>query len=252
MPIRSDPVRFESVSKVYRLRETSTLKEYASRLLLRRNLTQSFYALRDVSFTVEKGETLGIIGRNGGGKSTVLKLIAGVTRPTAGTVSTAGRIAPLLELGTGFHPDLTGRENVYLNGCILGLTNRRISQLFDRIVEFSELEEFIDTPVKRYSSGMYMRLAFSVAIHCEPDVLVVDEGLAVGDAAFQEKCLRSFEETQNRGTTIVMVSHDLSLIESYCTRVILLDHGRRAAEGDPRQVVRLYRQTLEGVDGVVV
>lgn len=252
MQTRSDPVTFDGVSKLYRLRETSTLKEYASRFILRRPLTQPFRALSDVSFSVRKGETLGIIGRNGHGKSTILKLIAGVTRPTAGSVTTIGRIAPLLELGTGFHPDLTGRENVYMNGCILGLTNRRISELYNRIVDFSELEEFIDTPVKRYSSGMYMRLAFAIAIHCEPDILVVDEGLAVGDAAFQEKCLRSFEETQSRGTTVILVSHNLALIETYCTRAIMLDHGRKAADGDAGDVVGMYRQILEGVGGVAV
>ncbi len=252
MPTRSDPVSFEGVSKLYRLRESSTFKEYASRIVLRRSPAQPFYALRDLSFSVRKGETLGIIGRNGGGKSTVLKLIAGVTRPSAGTVSTIGRIAPLLELGTGFHPDLTGRENVYLNGCILGLSNRRVSQLYDQIVDFAEMAEFIETPVKRYSSGMYLRLAFAIAIHCEPDVLVVDEGLSVGDAAFQAKCLRSFEQVQSKGTTIVMVSHSMDLIEAYCTRAIMLEHGRKVAEGEPSQVVARYKQSGSPVDAIRV
>ena len=200
-------VEFRNVSKSYALQEGRTLREFVPALLRGKGWGEQFFALRDVSFTIEHGETVGLIGRNGSGKSTALKLIAGVTAPTSGEVSVFGRISPLIELGAGFHPDLTGRENVNLNASILGMTASEVREQFDAIVDFAELREFIDTPVKRYSSGMYMRLGFAVAVHADPDVLLVDEVLSVGDTFFQEKCLDKMHEFKERGVTIVVVSH---------------------------------------------
>ncbi|MFQ6019211.1 MAG: ABC transporter ATP-binding protein [Dehalococcoidia bacterium] len=209
-----------------------------------RGWSPPFYALHDVSFSIVRGETVGIIGRNGSGKSTTLKLIAGVTAPSAGQVHVYGRVSPLIELGAGFHPDLTGRENVFLNACILGMAGKEVESRFDEIVSFAELWEFIDTPVKRYSSGMYMRLGFSVAVHSHPDILLVDEVLAVGDADFQEKCLAKMHEFQANGITIVVVGHALDTVQKFCQRVILLDGGRIVTDGDPDAVVACYKEML--------
>lgn len=199
-----------------------------------------FRALDDVSLEVEEGQVVGIVGRNGAGKSTLLKVLSRVTEPTEGHITIHGRIGSLLEVGTGFHPELTGRENVYLNGAILGMSRREITRLFDEIVAFAEIEKFLDTPVKRYSSGMYVRLAFAVASHLEPEVLVVDEVLAVGDATFQKKCLGRMNKVSRDGRTILFVSHNMSSIKSLCTRAILLEEGRIALDGTVDEVVNRY------------
>jgi lipopolysaccharide transport system ATP-binding protein len=200
-----------------------------------------FWALRDVGFTVGPGEVLGVIGRNGAGKSTLLKLLSQVTAPSTGRIRMRGRIASLLEVGTGFHPDLTGRENVFLNGAILGMTRTETRRNFDEIVAFSECEAFIDTPVKRYSSGMYVRLAFAVAAHLQPEILIVDEVLAVGDAQFQRKCLGKMRDVSSAGRTVLFVSHSIAAISALCTRVLLLRDGALAADGPPTDVIPLYQ-----------
>jgi ABC-type polysaccharide/polyol phosphate transport system ATPase subunit len=207
--------------------------------------SETFQALSDVSFHVPQGATLGLIGRNGSGKSTALKVVAGITKPTSGTVRVRGRISALIELGAGFHPEISGRENVFINGIMLGLSKREIEKRFDEIVEFAELEEFIDEPVKSYSSGMYMRLGFSVATHVDPDVLLVDEVLAVGDEAFTHKCLDKFGDFKRRGKTVLLVTHQLSLVERFCDEAIWLDAGRKRSEGDPKRVVDTYISDVE-------
>ena len=237
-------IEFDQVSKRFQLQEGRTLREFVPAFLRGQGFTPPFYALLDVSFSVDRGETLGIIGRNGSGKTSILKLIAGVTAPSQGQVLIRGRVSPLIELGAGFHPDLTGRENIYLNASILGLPNREIRARFSEIVAFAELGEFIDTPIKRYSSGMYMRLGFAVAVHTSPDILLVDEGLAVGDAAFQEKCLAKMREFQKQEVTIVFVSHGLALVQQFCHRALWLDSGRIVAEGAPEAVVQQYAETV--------
>jgi lipopolysaccharide transport system ATP-binding protein len=203
------------------------------------------WALKDVSFKVEQGEVLGIIGRNGAGKSTLLKILSRVTAPTSGKVKVKGRVASLLEVGTGFHLELTGRENVYLNGAILGMTKQEVSRKFDEIVSFAEVEQFIDTPVKRYSSGMYVRLAFAVAAHLEPEILLVDEVLAVGDAEFQKKCLGKMGEVAEEGRTVLFVSHNMGSIETLCKRGLLLDKGRIVMDDSQSSVIRHYFDLFE-------
>jgi len=204
---------------------------------------KELWALRDVSFAMEQGEVLGIIGRNGAGKSTLLKILSRVTAPTSGKVKVKGRIASLLEVGTGFHPDLTGRENTYLNGAILGMSRKEVYRKLDAIVDFAEVEEFIDTPVKRYSSGMYVRLAFAVAAHLEPEILVVDEVLAVGDAEFQKKCLGKMHDIGQQGRTVLFVSHNMPAITRLCERTILLDRGSLLSDGPTNKVVSVYLQS---------
>ncbi len=201
---------------------------------------ETVWALKDVSFKVEQGEVLGVIGRNGAGKSTLLKILSRVTAPTTGEVKVKGRIASLLEVGTGFHPDLTGRENIYLNGAILGMSKQEVNRKFDEIVDFAEVEKFIDTPVKRYSSGMYVRLAFAVAAHMEPEILLVDEVLAVGDANFQKKCLRKIGDVSGEGRTVLFVSHNIQTIQRICRRVVLLNSGRLVSDGDAVKVTSDY------------
>ncbi|MEA3346196.1 MAG: ABC transporter ATP-binding protein [Chloroflexota bacterium] len=205
---------------------------------------ETLWALRDVSFTVEEGTTLGIIGPNGSGKSTALKLAGGILEPTEGNIRTQGRASALIELGAGFHPDLTGRENIYLNGAILGLSREEIKRRLDDIVAFSELEDFIDIPVKRYSSGMYMRLGFSIAAHTDPQILLVDEVLAVGDASFQHKCLDRIASLRRSGVTILLVSHALGTIQSLCDQAIWLDQGQLRAQGYPTDVVMAYLNSI--------
>jgi len=248
----SPEIEFRSVSKSFLLRDSRSLRDLASAVLARRPLGHEFFALQDVSFTVDHGETFGIIGRNGSGKSTALKLIAGVTAPTQGEVFVVGRVSPLIELGAGFHPDLTGRENVYLNASILGMTSREIEEQFNAIVDFAELAEFIDTPVKRYSSGMYARLGFAVAVHSNPDLLLVDEVLSVGDAFFQEKCLQRMREFKASGMTIVLVSHSPDLISEFCDRAIWIDHGHLLREGRAEDVVAEYLEKIPHGSGVGV
>jgi len=206
---------------------------------------REIWALDQVSFSLRKGEALGIIGPNGAGKSTLLKLLAGVTFPTKGEVEVSGKICPLIEVGAGFHPELTGRENVFLNGIILGLSRRQVEGKFDRIVEFSGLSDFMDTPVKRYSSGMYMRLAFSISAHVEPEVLLVDEVLAVGDYAFQHRCLEWMSDYRRRGT-VIFVSHNLEAVRRLCDRAILLDHGRVLVDGPAQEAIGGYHARLSG------
>jgi homopolymeric O-antigen transport system ATP-binding protein len=201
---------------------------------------EELWALKDVSFELKQGERLGIIGRNGAGKSTLLKILSRITEPTRGRVSIVGRVASLLEVGTGFHPELTGRENIYLNGAILGMTKSEIKKKFDEIVAFSEVEKFLDTPLKRYSSGMYVRLAFAVAAHLDPEILVVDEVLAVGDIAFQKKCLGKMQDVAQRGRTVLFVSHDMGAINSLCERALLLHAGAPVMMGNTRDVVACY------------
>jgi len=204
--------------------------------------TEAFWALKDVNFEIKKGDKVGIIGRNGAGKSTLLKVLSRITEPTTGKIHINGRIASLLEVGTGFHPELTGRENIYLNGAILGMSRAEIKAKFDEIVAFAEVEKFLDTPVKRYSSGMYVRLAFSVAAHLEPEILVVDEVLAVGDAEFQKKCLGKMGEVSEDGRTVIFVSHNMNAIEQLCNSALLMEHGELKASG--YNVASLIRQYL--------
>ena len=218
---------------------------------------QTFMALNGVDLTVYQGEALGIIGRNGAGKSTLLKLLSRITAPTEGEIKIRGRVASMLEVGTGFHPEMTGRENVYLNGAILGMTRAEIDAKMDEIIEFSEVRDFIDTPVKRYSSGMFVRLAFAVAINIDPEILIVDEALSVGDVFFQAKCYKKFEEFKEQGKTIIFESHDLSSISKYCDRVVLLNKGDKMSEGAPKEMINLYKrvllnQTVSGQDGKVL
>jgi len=232
-------IQFDKVSKKFRKGKKLLLKE-ALLDMFKPEKTEVFWALKDVSFEVKKGETLGIIGPNGSGKSTILKLIAGVMDPEEGRVVTYGRIAPLIELGAGFHPELSGRENIFLNGSILGLKNSEIEKQYMNIVKFAELEDFIDTPVKHYSSGMYMRLGFSIAVHTDPDILLVDEILAVGDTNFQKKCMTVMQSFKKRQTAIVYVSHDLDTIANFCDEVLYLKNGKPVFKGDPQKAISKY------------
>ncbi len=243
-PLEQDiAIKVENVSEKFRLYHDkgTTLKEALAKLG-RRRAYEDFWALQDVNFCVTKGTTLGIVGENGSGKSTLLKCIAKVLPPTKGKITINGRVSALLELGAGFHPDLTGRENVYLNGSILGLKRREIDKLFSSIVEFAELGQFIDIPVKNYSSGMYARLGFAVAINVNPDILLVDEVLAVGDVSFQNKCFEAFKRLKNEGKTIIIVSHTLSSIHEFCDRVLLLNQGKVVCEGPTDYVLNKYEQ----------
>jgi ABC-type polysaccharide/polyol phosphate transport system ATPase subunit len=239
-------IEASGVTKIYRRfsgrRQFATLKSALLRGTVLRDLhpAGTFAAVRNVSFTVPKGTTYGIIGRNGSGKSTMLKLVAGITKPTEGAVTVNGRLSALIELGAGFHPEISGRENVFINGIMLGLSKREIARRFDEIVEFAGLQDFIDAPVKTYSSGMYVRLGFAVAINVDPDVLLVDEVLAVGDEAFTHKCLDKFAEFRRRGKTILLVTHSLNLVEKFCDDVLWLDRGSVRGAGDPRRVVSEY------------
>lgn len=240
---------FNHVSKIYHLggRRTSLREDLSSgiaRLLGRRNGTnrESFYALNDISFMVPPGDVLGIIGHNGAGKSTALKLLAGITPPDHGSVTAQGRIAAMIELGAGFHPELTGRQNIFLNASFMGLTNEETASALRDIITFSGLKRFIDTPVKRYSSGMYVRLAFAVAAHVNADLLLIDEVLSVGDIAFQSRCIDKMNELRDAGATIVLVTHSLWTVESFCSRAILLRNGMIEADGKPKDVVDTYRR----------
>lgn len=213
---------------------------------------EAFEALRGVSFDVASGKTFGLIGRNGSGKSTMLKLIAGIGKPTSGAVCVNGRVSALIELGAGFHPEISGRDNVFINGMMLGLTRREIARRFDDIVRFAELENFIDAPVKTYSSGMYMRLGFAVAINVDPDVLLVDEVLAVGDEAFTHKCLDKFAEFRGRGRTVLLVTHTLDMVRRFCDEALWLDSGRVRAQGDPQRVIDAYRIDVARAEGEAI
>jgi ABC-type polysaccharide/polyol phosphate transport system ATPase subunit len=244
-------IELVNVTKVYRRygrrKQFATLKSALLKGSLLQDLQpdEKFPALQGVSFNVAEGRTYGVIGRNGSGKSTALKLVAGITKPTSGTVTVHGRISALIELGAGFHPEISGRENVFINGIMLGLSKREVTRRFDEIVEFAELQQFIDAPVKTYSSGMYMRLGFAVAIHVDPDVLLVDEVLAVGDEGFTHKCLDKFGEFKRRGKTILLVTHSLGLVERLCDEALWLDGGQVRAAGDPKRVVGAYLTDVE-------
>lgn len=239
-------VSVQGVSKRFKIRQDNSFKERIVTMGRQgRKHGSEFWALEDVSLDIEAGHTIGLIGHNGSGKSTLLKLIGGILSPTTGTISSRGQMAALLELGAGFHPDLTGRENVYLNASMLGLSEEQIAERFDQIVEFSEIGQFIDTQVKFYSSGMYVRLAFAVAVHTDPDVLLVDEVLAVGDEAFQKKCLDRIRQFQEEGRTIVLVTHTLSTVEEMCDQAVLLNHGQVVYAGSPAVAVSEFRRLLE-------
>jgi lipopolysaccharide transport system ATP-binding protein len=251
-------IRAEGLSKLYRLGKREryrTLRDTLTDTLtapFRRGRSPessnghggSFWALKDLSFEVKHGEVVGLIGRNGAGKSTLLKVLSRITEPTEGEISIRGRIASLLEVGTGFHPELSGRDNVYLNGAILGMKKSEIQRKFDEIVAFAEVDKFIDTPVKHYSSGMYVRLAFAVAAHLEPEILVIDEVLAVGDAAFQEKCLGKMDDVARHGRTVIFVSHNMGAVSRLCPRGMLLDSGRLVSTGDISDIIDGYSNSI--------
>jgi lipopolysaccharide transport system ATP-binding protein len=246
-----EAIRVDKLSKLFYLGSTrhdslrDTLMDFFRRDAAKAE--RELWALKDVEFTVNQGETLGIVGKNGAGKSTLLKILSRITKPTSGTVTIHGRIGSLLEVGTGFHNELTGRENIFLSGAVLGMSRVEIARKFDEIVAFSEIEKFLDTPVKHYSTGMYMRLAFAVAAHLEPEVLIVDEVLAVGDAAFQRKCLNKMKDVSQTGRTVLFVSHDMSAITRICGRAIALRNGRMVLEGPAPEVVRDYLNSDVGI-----
>lgn len=243
-------LKLDRVSKRYRIRRDADADAPGGRLAraLRslRRPKEDFWAVRDVSFEVARGEALGIIGHNGAGKSTILKLLSNITTPTKGEITIRGRLSALIEVGSGFHPELSGRENVYLSGSILGMARREINAKLDSIVDFAGLRQFLDVPVKRYSSGMYVRLGFSIAAHLEPDILLLDEVLAVGDASFQQKCLERIDELKRAGTTIVFISHDLGAVARLCDRVLLMRRGEVVCDGGPHAVVAEYRSLSAG------
>jgi ABC-type polysaccharide/polyol phosphate transport system ATPase subunit len=248
-------LKFDCVSKKYRIyheseeeKSPSGLSRVVGRL---RGNWDDFWALRDVSFEVQRGEALGIIGQNGAGKSTILKLLYNITTPTKGRICVNGRLAALIEVASGFHPELTGRENVFLNGSLLGMKRSEIRKKLDNIVDFAGVSAFIDTPVKRYSSGMYLRLGFAIAAHLDPDILLLDEVLAVGDAVFQSKCIERIQQLRNGGTTIVFVSHNLGAVQSLCDRVFLLRQGEIFRSGPPRDVIAEYEHMLTNMPAVV-
>ncbi len=239
-------IRAEGISMKFHLNQsrTTSLKEFFVKKMRKELEYRDFFALRDVSFSIQRGEVIGLIGRNGSGKSTTLKVISGIYKPTAGSIRTAGTIAPMLELGSGFDFELSGRENIFLNGAILGFDEHMLVSKYDEIVAFSELESFLDRPIKTYSSGMLMRLAFSIATLVEPEILIVDEILAVGDEAFQRKSRNRMMEMMHDGTTVIMVSHDISTIRSLCQRVIWLDHGQVRMNGPVEEVCDLYQEAM--------
>ena len=246
--IEPHAIEIRGVSKAFVLRHNRA-RNLKVRLLgvfhsRHREQHELFWALRDVDLTVRKGEYLGLIGPNGSGKSTLLRIMASIFRPTSGRVVVRGQVAPMIELGVGFHPELTGRQNVYLNTSLYGLSARETDAIYQEILAFSELEKFVDVAVKNYSTGMYARLGFSVAVHLRPDILLVDEVLAVGDEPFQRKCLRRIDELRRTGTTIILVSHSMETIEQMCDRACLLVRGRLDAEGEPARIVERYREVM--------
>jgi len=240
------PIQFDDVVQRFRLIQErhDTLREAFAKIRQRRTTYHEFEAVKHISFQISKGEVVGLVGRNGSGKSTILKLVAGVYTPTSGRVEVHGSIAPLIELGAGFHHELTGRENIMLNGLLLGLSKRQVQEREARIIEFAELGEFIDSPIKQYSSGMYVRLAFSVATEVDPDILIVDEILSVGDGGFREKCFDRIRQFRNSGKTILMVSHDMATMSNFCSRLLLIHQGRLIEEGGPSRVVSRYQELL--------
>jgi len=239
-------IKFDHVRKQFNKLNHKTFKEFLPALIRGEKTVESFTALNNISFEIKKGETVGIIGPNGSGKSTILKLIAGVMWPTSGKVKVVGKISPLIELGAGMHPELTGSENIYLNGAILGLSQKEIKQCYNSIIDFAEIKEFIDQPIKHYSSGMYMRLAFAIAIHTHPEILIVDEILAVGDNAFQKKCFDYMEQLKkSEDVTIVFVSHSLGQVEKFCTRVIYINDHKIQYDGTTTEAIQKYSTDSE-------
>ncbi len=243
IPFSQPIIQLENVSVSYRLpsERIGTFKEYAIRKLQRKIKITKFWALTDISLQINRGEVFGLIGNNGAGKSTMLKAISKVLKPTKGRVVVYGKIAPLLELGAGFHPELSGRENVFLNGALLGYSRSEMESVFDEIVEFSELDQFINSPVRTYSSGMFARLGFAVATAHKPEILILDEILSVGDEAFQRKCNHRMKNFQQAGTTVLMVSHALDMLEGMCNRIAWIDHGKLQKIGEPQEVIAAYR-----------
>ncbi|MDO8497027.1 MAG: ABC transporter ATP-binding protein [bacterium] len=236
----NDAIKFHQVNKYFYFQHQRTIKEFIQAFFRKEKTLEKVHALKNLTFTIKEGETVGIIGKNGAGKSTLLKLIARVSQPTSGELEMNGTVAPLIELGAGFHPELTGKENVYLNGVILGLKESEVKAKFDEIVEFAEIRQFIDIPIKHYSSGMYMRLAFSVAVFTNPRILLIDEIFAVGDSDFQKKCFLRMKEFKKSGATIVFVSHDMKEIESFCDRVIVLHKGEVKYDGGIEGGIKTY------------
>ncbi len=244
-PIIHDKVRYGTLR--------DTIMDFARHPLARRKIHEDFWALKDVNLNIERGDIVGVIGKNGAGKSTLLKIIAGITKPTEGNVRLYGRVSSLLEVGTGFHPELTGRENIFLNGVILGMTRKEVAKKFDEILAFAGIAKFLDTPVKHYSSGMYVRLAFAVAAHLEPDILIVDEVLAVGDAEFQKKCLGKMEDiSKKEGRTIIFVSHNMQAIRLLCNNTLLLDGGISKEVGPTNTIIELYQSVNEESNNPVI
>jgi ABC-type polysaccharide/polyol phosphate transport system ATPase subunit len=237
-------IRAQDVSKRFVIRKDKSLKERIVNFGRSRRHKDDFWALRDITLDIPAGSSVGLVGANGSGKSTLLKVIGGIIQPNDGEVVRRGRLAALLELGAGFHPDLTGRENVYLNASILGLSQKQTDEYFDSIVEFSEIADFIDTQVKFYSSGMYVRLAFAIAVHVDPDILLIDEVLAVGDEPFQQKCMDKIREFQRDGRTIVFVSHSAAQVEDLCDRVVVLSHGRVVFDGETTEGIEALRESF--------
>ena len=249
MSSSSIPIRLENVTQRFRViqERPDSLRELFSKFFRHESTFHDFDAVKNVSFEVSKGQMLGLIGRNGSGKSTLLKIIAGVYRPTSGTVQVKGSVAPLIELGAGFHHELTGRENILINGLLMGYSKREMQEREQRIVDFAAIGDFIDSPVKQYSSGMYMRLAFSVATEIDPEILLIDEILAVGDAPFRQKCFDRLQAFRKAGKTIVFVTHSMEQVATHCDRAILIDHGSIVAAGLPREVISIYEHSPEMV-----
>ncbi len=242
-----DSIQLDNVAMRYRLyhEKVFTLKEKVINIIKRKNTYEDFFAVKDLSLTVKRGDTLGIVGENGSGKSTLLKMICGVLQPHQGKVKVVGSISALLELGAGFDSELTGRENIFLNGSLMGFSKKQMQKKYAHIVEFSELDNFIDIPVKNYSSGMYMRLGFAIAIDVDPDILIIDEILAVGDTSFQKKCTDKINEFKQMGKTIIIVSHDHGMIKSFCGRAIWLRHGEKVADGASNDVIDEYLEFMQ-------
>lgn len=237
-------IQFKNVTKSFYLQEDKTFKEFLPKLFLGKSWAKKFLALSNINFNIKRGETVGMVGKNGAGKSTLLKLIAKVTTPTRGQVMINGKVAPLIELGAGFHHELTGYENILLNAAILGMHKKEVESIIDRIIEFSELEDFINVPVKKYSSGMYVRLGFSIAVYTNADIFLIDEVLSVGDAAFQKKCLNKMDELKKNNKTIIFVSHSEQAVKRFCDRAIFLKDGEVSADGSPDLIFKQYNNLL--------